>query len=302
MRHLQIEELEPRQLLSGFSLPPPPLLGVVVPGPFARGGEHFYVFEQGGPAGLFGCGWACEIGPQINEINLLWFSGPRFDSGFGHSEVPLFNGGPFRPSGPDFDARGVPALAPVPLVPPGPSAVLLEPLGQLGVDHPGPVPGVPVGSEKAGAATSVIPLPASGTAGLSRRLLEPARETASELPFNTSDPQMPPQLENPVDTAVRVESERVLPSPHVAGAVSLPLSFDLSALELGMKQFLEQVEGLGQHLGDRHGIGSYSWLVALAAAATACEIARRQVKRPPVGPALGVTDTAGFPPEGPFGG
>jgi hypothetical protein len=55
---------------------------------------------------------------------------------------------------------------------------------------------------------------------------------------------------------------------------------DLSALERGMQQFLEQLGGMGQELADsRDGSGLYLWVVAAATAAAAYEIARRQLPK-----------------------
>jgi hypothetical protein len=59
---------------------------------------------------------------------------------------------------------------------------------------------------------------------------------------------------------------------------------DLSALELGMRRFLEHLERKGQPLAwPPDGTGQWPWVVAGAAAAAACEIARRQLRRPAVG-------------------
>jgi hypothetical protein len=53
---------------------------------------------------------------------------------------------------------------------------------------------------------------------------------------------------------------------------------DLTALGQGLRQFLSRIEQAGEELvGD--GDGLRPWLIAGAAAATACEIARRQMQR-----------------------
>jgi hypothetical protein len=67
---------------------------------------------------------------------------------------------------------------------------------------------------------------------------------------------------------------------------------DLSALDLGLKQFLEEVRQAGQDLA-RHPEETWLcfWVVAGAAAAAA-EIARRQLRRP----APGADGMAGFSP------
>jgi hypothetical protein len=70
------------------------------------------------------------------------------------------------------------------------------------------------------------------------------------------------------------------PSPQAPDVLTVLPPFDLSALELGLQQFLGQLERMGQQLtGHRDGTGLGLWIVAGAAAATACEIARRQLVR-----------------------
>jgi hypothetical protein len=55
---------------------------------------------------------------------------------------------------------------------------------------------------------------------------------------------------------------------------------DLSALKLGMQQFVAQLEQVGERLtGSRDGMGLCLWVMAGAAAVTACEMARRQLVR-----------------------
>ena len=69
----------------------------------------------------------------------------------------------------------------------------------------------------------------------------------------------------------------LLPAPALLASVP-PL--DLSALERGLQQFLEQLESAGQDLVEYwEGAGLGPWIVAGAAALTACEIARRQIQR-----------------------
>jgi len=299
MRHLQIEELEPRQLLACFSLAPPPPLELAVVRPFGKPGERIYLVEVYSPAGLYGGGWVCEYGPAFGPPGP---SGLGLDAGFSHPEAPFYNSGPPRPPGFDGDERGRDGPALPPLVPPGPGAALPELLPLVRVDHLGPAPGAAVVPESTGTGSAATPLAAPESASPSRRLLGAARDTFAELPSSAPDPQLPPHLESLADELTPAETGWGLPSPHVSGAVSGPLSFNLSALERGMNQLLEQVEELGQRLGDRYGVGPYSWLVALAAAAMACEIARRQVKQPPVEAALGANGPSAFPPAGPFAG
>jgi hypothetical protein len=79
----------------------------------------------------------------------------------------------------------------------------------------------------------------------------------------------------------RAEEGPVLPPPQVSGVLTALPPFNLSALELGLQRFLEQLEGMGQRLtGPGEGTGLRLWLVAGGAAAAACEIARRQLRQP----------------------
>jgi len=74
------------------------------------------------------------------------------------------------------------------------------------------------------------------------------------------------------------EENGVLPAPQVSDVLAFLPPADFSALELGMRQFLDGLAHLGQRLtSEQESASMYPWLVALAAAATACEIARRQL-------------------------
>jgi hypothetical protein len=88
----------------------------------------------------------------------------------------------------------------------------------------------------------------------------------------------------------------VLPLPAVSGVLTALRPLDLPTLERGMQQFLEQLERMGQHLtrpGD--GTGLYAWAVAGAAAALACEIGRRHLRRPVDVPLLDLPPMRGWP-------
>jgi hypothetical protein len=74
--------------------------------------------------------------------------------------------------------------------------------------------------------------------------------------------------------------------------------FDLSALELSMQQWLEQLERIGQHLAlPRNRTGLCLWILAGVAAVTACEIARRQLRRPAGVPAVATSCWPGTSPD-----
>jgi hypothetical protein len=74
----------------------------------------------------------------------------------------------------------------------------------------------------------------------------------------------------------------------VSGVLASLLSFDPAVLERGMQQFLERLERLAPTLGgEQEQRGLAPWVVAAAAAAVACELARRQLRRPAEAPAQG---------------
>jgi hypothetical protein len=71
-----------------------------------------------------------------------------------------------------------------------------------------------------------------------------------------------------------------LPLYQGPGVLSVLTPFDVSALELGMQKFLEHMNQMSRDLvKDQEGSGLWPWVAAVGAAALACEIARRQVKR-----------------------
>jgi hypothetical protein len=87
------------------------------------------------------------------------------------------------------------------------------------------------------------------------------------------------------------------------GALPLPPPVPLPVLEAAMQRFLEQLERLGQRLdGDRDENGLWPWIVAGGAAAAACEIARRQLRRPRGVPALPGDRLPDSPTQTPFTG
>jgi hypothetical protein len=75
------------------------------------------------------------------------------------------------------------------------------------------------------------------------------------------------------------EEALVLPPPHRSGALPFLPPLDLGALELGLRRFLGQLGQPGPPwVPPRNGAGLCLWIVAAAAAAVACEIARRQLR------------------------
>jgi hypothetical protein len=89
----------------------------------------------------------------------------------------------------------------------------------------------------------------------------------------------------------------LLPSGQVSDVLTVLPPLDVSSLELGMREFLDELEGVGQRLtGVRGGTGAYAWVVAVATAAMACEIARRQL-RSASGGAGEINNLTGFEPD-----
>jgi hypothetical protein len=86
----------------------------------------------------------------------------------------------------------------------------------------------------------------------------------------------------PGDVLPAVETAGSLPDP--AAMIAEPLlalpPLDVTALERGLQQFLARLEAAGRDLvGDGDGARIVPWVVAGAATAAACEIARRQLRR-----------------------
>jgi hypothetical protein len=77
------------------------------------------------------------------------------------------------------------------------------------------------------------------------------------------------------------EAPAVLPASARPGPMSMLPPVPLTILEAGLQQFLEQLDRAGQALaGDQEGSGLWAWIVAGAAVAVACEMGRRELRRP----------------------
>jgi len=121
-----------------------------------------------------------------------------------------------------------------------------------------------------------------------------------DSPSSVSQQPTAPSVEQPSVAAPEGEKAEYLlpqPLPQVSGVLSV-----LPALERGMKHFLEQLQGVGDNLaGTRDATGLGIWVVAGTAAAAACEIARRQLRRPTGGLALDLIWMTGSPPDHLYG-
>jgi hypothetical protein len=276
MGNLRVEELEPRQLLNGACAAPPSLFaepfvgGIVVIGVV----ERVQVVVSGGHADFFG---PCRPGEERAEFGLP-------------------EGLPF----PDFGGREL-----------GPAAAPAMFLSGLVAGLPDKIvsPATWPRTDPAEAGPTIAGRPATGEFNSAGFALTPPDSTAGiRRAFATVVEAVPPiraespplLAENPVETPVGIEDEEVLPAPHVSDVLTTLPPIDLSALERGMHRFLDQVEEVGQRLGDSSGPGLYPWLAAVAAAAVACEVGRRQLKSPSLASASVRSTLAGFPPDEPF--
>jgi hypothetical protein len=98
---------------------------------------------------------------------------------------------------------------------------------------------------------------------------QPEAEKAGELATDRDDLTL-----DPVSVP---DSTRLAPATADGAATLAPL--DLSAVEQGIQKLFEQINHLDAQLRDGPaGTGAASWLMALAAAGAACEIARRQMR------------------------
>ncbi len=98
--------------------------------------------------------------------------------------------------------------------------------------------------------------------------------------------------------AAPAAQEPVLPSAKGADLLAVLPLFDDSGLDVGFQQFLEQLERLCPRLtNDAESSALWPWIVAVTAAATAGEIARRELRRPAVLSAGEGHESGGFPSD-----
>jgi hypothetical protein len=92
------------------------------------------------------------------------------------------------------------------------------------------------------------------------------------------------------------------PLRQVSDMLSTFPTLNVTALEQGMQHFLGQLQRAGEDLtGTGHGPGLGIWLAAGAAAALACEVGRRQLRRANHGQALDVYWMGTSPSDHAFG-
>jgi hypothetical protein len=296
MRNLQVEALEPRQMLNGtgFSPPSPALYSFPAGAPSAR------VFERAplvdycrGCAGPSGRGMPGDTVPGIDPPRDAFFealSGRNLPAPAPHGPAP----------GSDLETRSdsrVPGTLGIGVAPPAAgfeTAVVSESprvAPGVAVSAPGPADGgrgVPAASLVAALGGPAQPSIVQSTPSPGIVVGTPGSRTDLRAPATRVPVREVPEASGAGGAAVplaagqeaeQYEEGSLPPSPHVSGVLSALPPFGLSALELGMQQFLERLGRLGPSIdGHPDGAGLSLWIAAAAAAAAACEIARRQVK------------------------
>ena len=327
MDHLQVEELEPRQLLShtGWPFQPPP---EKPPDTFAariaEGVPLVHSAADFGVAGQYRFEPA-DAAVELPRILAAMDLGGRGPESFAHDAPPPGPGGArsekwgeYPPEfGKDFPGRGLDALGiagnsrmnPASL-PAAPLQAVSNSYGTLDtlvvLSGPAPVLNLPP--------HSVSPSPTSARGlGLempfSDAIRPPAvagtgRDGVFALDGHGGEPrwQHPPLGADSVRNVPNSERSEI-PRPPVTDMARALLPVDLSAFELGLQQFLAQLEQSGQHLvGEFEETDLSPWIVAVAAAATACEIARRQLRTPAEQLGTDRNGFSGFPPDAPLAG
>jgi hypothetical protein len=321
MRKLQVEPLESRRLLNGNSASAqllPPQLPPAAPPTFWIT-ERLTFVDYGGRPEVSEWAWSGEGGLPNVRLRGLFFGG--FDgSGRGSLQVfarvntaenvvaETFGGlGRVGPNNTAADPSVVsgrgPALLSLVTSPTAPAApanngasaatpptILLQrlnppPLSFL--EPPVPVRGLPSEVQGWFATQSPVQAPkvSEGVLGYAGSYGEQSRRTSG------------------TSTADQGQLKAVLPSPKVADLLAVLPFFDDSALDVGIHQFLEQLERLCPRLAnDGESGAAWPWIVAVTAAAAAGEIARRELKRPPVASAGEYDETGWFPPDHLFAG
>jgi hypothetical protein len=305
MSKLQVEELESRQLLNGSGnfppLPRPPFLATFTHSFVML--ERTFAIDYENHVGAFDWGWFDRGRADISLLRIFFSSGP----GGRDAVLPSLSrealdgtetaiaSGDLRIAADHFALRpgaagsAAAAFLPNAAVPPAP----LDPPGNAHA----------VNAAAAGAIAAILserpdlqPRPAPGNLGGGSSLpalqaLLSQRSPGYPLSVREDGPAHGGSFTDETarrysesGTAVNGDREGgfVLPAPQASGALAMLPPFGLSDLEVDMQEFLQQLERLAPHLAsDRDGAELWPWIVAMAAATVACEIARRELRRPP---------------------
>jgi len=330
MRNLQLESLETRQLLNGNSVSTQLLPSQSPPEapstPWITG--RFLFIDYGGRPELFGWAWSGEGGMEIGRLRSIAFGGfdgsgrdirgPQAFSRLSSADTSpaetwsgVSRGSSTYPGAdPNFaGSRGTASInfvAPVTAPATAPAAPANN--GASGATIPGillqrlnPQPlsflENPVGARS-------LPIDARGLFAL-RAPVQTPRGNEGLLGYAGSlgEESRQGRLTPGTSTAAGAQQEPVLPSPKVADLLAILPFFDDSALDVGIQQFLEQLERLCPSLTNHADSSAlWPWIVAVTAAATAGEIARRELRRPPVASTGERNEIGCFPPDRLFGG
>jgi hypothetical protein len=286
MRKLQVEELEPRLLLSGahFSSQPPPSQPATAGTFTARDTGHSSFVDRGSDhAGVAGSS-RTEEGNHPQGVKVAATEGYQG----GGREKP----GAWDPASrePEASSSHVPAST-------GSEAIPLGPPEAISSTEPNPAAEAGRGtlSELVNLQPSLRLEYLAGGPGLPAQVpnlplaWSAVREVPVPNPPDSPSSRFPPRTTTPPATGpegTQPEQGPEVRSPQLPGVLLGLAPLDLSGLERAMELFLEELAQMGRGLTGHGGdTGLCLWIVAAVTAATACEIARRQLRGNPESPA-----------------
>jgi hypothetical protein len=300
MLNAQLEELESRQLLNGNSIS----AQFVPPQPSAP--STFWITERlafvdyAGRLELFGWGWSTEPVLEIGRLRSVAFGGYEGVGRDTHALRAFSRQGPTDAS--VAETVGDTGRA-------GTNYPSADPIFAGGRETvppnfvvPATAPTSPAGNAASGATLPGILLQRLNPAPLSFsfdnpvnarnpviddqgwfavRPSTPAPRVREESLGHSGNLGEEERATSGTPTTDQVRQDEMLPSPKVSDLLAILPFFDDGALDVGIRQFLAQLERLCPRLtNDPESSALWPWVVAVMAAATAGEIARRELKRP----------------------
>ncbi|MCI0684072.1 MAG: hypothetical protein L0Y71_18340 [Gemmataceae bacterium] len=173
--------------------------------------------------------------------------------------------GPAVAPKPRADAQPTDRVAPAPADAADPHGHAATDNIRQGASHEG-IPAAPPGVQDVGNATTIEP---SGRVAAARAEVDVAI-LAAHSQFADDQPSLNADI-----TAARADW-----SAEVAGLTTGSPTVDVSAWDAALAAFLDSLKNLGQSLHASGAMGWPLWLVAATLAMGACEVGRRQVRRP----------------------